>query len=405
MPKNVVLLTLDTLRRDMVGCYGAEQSLTPFIDSLQDKCIRFTNCQATGPYTHASFPGILTSSYSLEYDDHGRADKLDPRRTLISEAIKKAALTTAAFHSNPEMCTYFGWNRGWDVYYDSMDEKVTPQMPYIKGGRINRKVEGWLSAHVASGDYRPFFLWTHYMDIHEPYIPEKRYVDLIDPGVTLSDEEMFALFTDVVRERDVSDSQAVELLRKLYCAHVREVDDYVKDFFGVLDSRGVLSDSVVIIAADHGEEFNEHGSLSHDGKMYRELIDVPLLIYDSARAGEEICETVVSNMDISPTILHLLGVDPCDDFQGRSVLPLDQYGEGKCFGEAIAKRGRQQPGDPEVYYHRKDNLKVIYNASDETWELYDLPVDPGEMENIFDNSPAAREMKGALQSRIDRNRS
>jgi len=405
MPKNVVLLTLDTLRKDAVGCYGGTRNLTPFIDSLGKRCIRFTNAQASGPYTHASFPGILTSSYSLDYDDHARASKLDPRRTLISEVLKKAGLTTAAFHSNPEMCTYFGWNRGWDIYYDSMDEKVTPQSPYVKGARINRKVDGWLSAHVASGDYRPFFLWVHYMDIHEPYIPEKRYVDLIDPGVALSDDEMFALFTDVVRKRDVCDAGTVELLRKLYCAHVREVDDYVKDFFSVLESHGVLSDSVVIVTADHGEEFGEHGGLSHDGQMYRELIDVPLLIYEPDRGAPETCDTVVSNIDIAPTILRLLGVDPFDGFQGRSLFPLDEYPDDGCFGEAIAKKARQQPDDPAVYYHRKGELKIIYNASDASWELYDLAPDPKEQDNIVDTSPEAEPMKRALQTRIAGDRS
>lgn len=90
MAKNVVLLTLDTMRKDVVGCYGSGLGLTPFIDSLADKCIRFAGCQAIGPYTQASFPGILTSSYSLDHADHGRADKLSPARTLISEVLTRA---------------------------------------------------------------------------------------------------------------------------------------------------------------------------------------------------------------------------------------------------------------------------------------------------------------------------
>lgn len=402
MPKNVILLTLDTLRKDAVGCYGGESGLTPFIDSLADKCIRFANCQAVGPYTHASFPGILTSSYSLDYSDHGKADKLSPQRTLISEVLKKSSLVAAAFHSNPGMCDYFGWNRGWDVFYDSMQEQVTPQMPYIKGDRINRKVDGWLASHAAADDYRPFFLWTHYMDIHEPYIPPRPYIEQICPEVTLSEDEMFALFKDVLLKRDVSDAKTVETLRKLYRAHVREVDDYVKEFFGVLAGRGVLDDSVVIITSDHGDEFNEHGSLSHDGKMYAELIDVPLLIYEPGRTAPAVCDGLVSNIDLPPTILHLLGLDPFDGFQGRSLLPADQYPADGCFGEAIAKMGRQQPTDKPAYYYRQGDLKVIYNATDQSWRMYDLAADPGERENIIDSSLDATDMKAKLQARIDR---
>ena len=111
--KNVILFTMDTLRTDVLGCYGSKNKLTPFIDSLQDRCIRFTNMQAIGPYTQASFPGILTSSYYLEY---GKRKKLSPKRTLISEVLKKSGITTAGFHSNPYVSDYFGWNRGWDVF-------------------------------------------------------------------------------------------------------------------------------------------------------------------------------------------------------------------------------------------------------------------------------------------------
>jgi len=107
--KNVILLTIDTLRKDVLGCYGSKEGLTPFIDSLQDKCIIFNRCRAVGPYTQASFPGILASSYYLEF---GRDKQLSPQRTLISEVVKNGGFTTAGFHSNPYLSEYFGWNRG-----------------------------------------------------------------------------------------------------------------------------------------------------------------------------------------------------------------------------------------------------------------------------------------------------
>ena len=140
--KNVILFTIDTLRKDVLGCYGSKNKLTPFIDSLQERCIKFTNMQATGPYTQASFPGILASSYYLEY---GREKKLSPKKTLVSEVLKKSGITTAGFHSNPYVSDYFGWNRGWDVFYDSMEAEVSQEVPYIKGDEINKKVREWLS--------------------------------------------------------------------------------------------------------------------------------------------------------------------------------------------------------------------------------------------------------------------
>jgi len=213
--KNVILLTIDTLRKDVLGCYGNKDGLTRFIDSLQDKCIKFTNAQSTGPYTQASFPGILTSSYYLEY---GRQKKCSPKRTLISEVLKKSGISTAAFHSNPYLCAYFGWNRGWDVFYDSMQDEVSDKIPYIKGDGINYKVEQWISSYTKEDNYNPFFLWTHYMDVHEPYIPAKEYLKKIDSSINLSEDEMLNLFKEVILKRDVSNKETVKLLKKLYDA-------------------------------------------------------------------------------------------------------------------------------------------------------------------------------------------
>jgi arylsulfatase A-like enzyme len=267
--RNAVLLTIDALRKDVLGCYGSQRGLTPFIDSLRNKCIRFTKAQAGGPYTQASFPGILTSSYYLEY---GRQRMLSEKRVLISEVLKKEGIATVGFHSNPYLSEYFGWNRGWDFFYDSMEDEVDPKVPYIKAGEINQKVSAWLSSHLGkAGAYKPFFLWVHYMDVHEPYVPERKYIDMVDPSISLDEEEMFRLFNEVVLKRDVSKNETVELLRKLYHSHVREADDAINEFFGILEKFNVLKDSAVIITSDHGDEFGEHGGLSHDGKMYSEL--------------------------------------------------------------------------------------------------------------------------------------
>ncbi|GAI40896.1 unnamed protein product, partial [marine sediment metagenome] len=170
--KNVILLTIDVLRKDILGGYGRESGLTPFIDSLLNKCIRFTRAQASGPYTQASFPGLLTSSYFLEY---GKPKGLAPEKILISEPLQKAGIVTAGFHSNPHMSGFLGWNRAWDVFYDSMEDEVETRIPYIRGNIINTKVNNWLSWHTKDGECKPFFLWLHYMDIHEPYMPEKNY--------------------------------------------------------------------------------------------------------------------------------------------------------------------------------------------------------------------------------------
>ena len=396
--KNVILLTLDATRKDVFGIYGGEKGLTPFIDSIRDECIIFTKGQTVGPYTQASFPGLLTSSHYLEY---GKPKGLSPKRTLISEPLKEAGIVTAGFHSNPYICEFLGWNRGWDVFYDSMDDEVEARIPYIRGDVISAKVNNWLSWYIKEGGNKPFFLWLHYMDVHEPYMPEKKYADMVDPSVTISQDEMYSLFENTLLKRDVSDPGKVELLKKLYEMHVREVDTYVQEFFGTLEKLGILKDSIVIITSDHGDEFNEHGGLSHDDKMYSELIDMPLLIYGTGRSG--ICNTLVSNVDIPPTIVHLFGLDPIENFEGHSLLPLEDYPKKGVSGEAIDQRS-QQGGDIErdVYFYREQDLKVIYRANLDSWEMYDLKEDPKELNNIIDTSSAAEQLKSKLKPRVRR---
>jgi len=398
--KNVVLLTIDTLRKDVVGCYGGDRKLTPFLDSIQDRCIRFRRSHSPGSYTQSGFPGILTSSYYLDYG-YSKEKKFNPNRVLISEPLFRSGITTAGFHSNAYLCAYFGWNRGWSHFYDSMEDDVTDKVPYIEASVLNKKVAPWLAAQKNNG--KPFFLWTHYMDVHEPYVPPRKYLEMIDPDISLSDDEMFSLFKNVLLKRDASSASAVELLRKLYLAGVRKVDDYVKEFFDILKENNLLENSVIIITADHGDEFGEHGGLSHDGKMYSELVDVPLIIFDPSLAEGKVSDNVVSTVDIPPTIIHLFGLDPVDKFQGHSLLPLESYPNKGVYGEAVDKAGEKEKGDEfPIYYYRAEDLKIIYRERNDSWEMYDLDKDPGEKENIAAKSPQAEYLQGKLKPRVQR---
>jgi arylsulfatase A-like enzyme len=396
--KNVILVTLDATRKDVLGVYGNKKGLTPAIDSLKDESIIFTRAQTVGPYTQSSFPGLLASGYFMDY---GQPRGLNPQRTLISEPIQKAGITTAAFHSNPYISAYLGWNRGWDSFYDSMEDEVEERIPYIRGDIVNKKAMEWLSSNARRGGSRPFFLWLHYMDVHEPYMPDRKYVDMVDPSLTLSQDEMYAMFQNILLKRDVSDPAKIELLKRLYDVHVREIDTYFEEFLGLLRKLEILDETVIIIANDHGDEFNEHGGLSHDDKMYAELIDTPLIIYGTGQTGT--CDTLVSNADIPPTIVHLFGLSPVPQWVGHSLLPLDKYPETGVYGEAIdqhAKRGGDI--DRDIYFYRERDLKIIYRANTDRWEMYDLKADPKELNNIVAASPEAARLKDKIKPRVRR---
>lgn len=394
--KNTVLITIDTLRAGMIGLYGAKEGLTLHIDSLADNMMIFKNPFASGPYTQASFQGILASEYYLEY---GKEKNINSAKTLISEPLKNAGIYTAAFHSNAYLSYFFGYNRGWDTFYDSMSDDVTDMYPFIRGEGINKKVESFLSNFSFS---KPLFLWVHYMDVHEPYIAEEEYLSKIDPSLSLSKEEMFSLFKEVILKRDVSDKGKVDTLRKLYMAKVAETDGYIEKLFSIFDSHNLLDSSTIIITSDHGDEFSEHGGLSHDGKMYSELIKVPLLIYDRSYESAAI-DTPVSLIGIPPTICSLMGVEPAPSFKGRSLYPCDSIYPHTIYGEAMGKIGhKEKETDLPVYYMMEDGIKVIYKEEGKAWEVYDTRSDPKDTVNISSSIPEDKKKK--LNKFINRNK-
>jgi len=396
--KNVVLLTIDTLRKDVLGCYGSQLNLTPNLDELARRSLVYTNHISAGPYTQASFPAILTSSYFLEF---GEPKKLSDRRTVVSEVVKRGGFTTAAFHSNPYISAYFGWNRGWDVFYDSMKDQVSPTVPYIKGNAVNQKAAHWLEGYTKSGSYKPFFLWLHYMDVHEPYVPERKYIAKVDSSIDLTPQQMLGLFNDVLLQRDISDSGRIELLKKLYLAEIAEIDEYAGNLLEILEQLRLQKDTVVIVTTDHGDEFAEHGGLSHDGKFYSELINVPLIIFDPDLERGDVIDALVSGVDFAPTICHIFGLTGARDWHGQSLLPVADYVSKGAFGEAVGKLTHKiRPTDRPVHFYQEGSLRISHRIEGDIWELYDLQADPAEKNNIVDAHERAESMKDKLRSQI-----
>jgi len=385
------------------GCFGMlwrRPPIKPFYRFDSEKL--YTVYQGTLHRTlyrsgHARY---LTSSYYLEY---GRQKKLTDQRTLITQPLKKGGIKTAGFHSNPHLSSYFGWNRDWDIFYDSMEVELDDKSPYINALQLNLEMDSWLSSLGKSLFSNSIFIWLHYMDVHEPYVPEQKYIEQIDPTLKISDTEMFSIFKDILLDRKVSETEKVTILKKLYQAHVREIDEAVENLFSILGKHKILQNSIIIITSDHGDEFNEHGGLSHDGKMYSELVEIPLLIYESGRKQNIICDKLVSSIDIAPTILNLFDLKPEAKFKGASLLPLEAYVAKGIFGESLDKRGSREIGDEkEVHYYREGDYKIIFCEINNSWELYDLKFDPEEKNNIINHHPDVEALKSKIVPRVGR---
>ncbi len=310
MTKNIILLTIDALRADHVSAYGYERETTPFLSELAAENTFFEFAYSPSSHTRESIHSILTGKPPLQ----ACTDKYRLAAEPVSTPLSEAGYLTGGFHSNPYASRAYGYAGKFDKFDDDLYlgnsrllalaqrglDKLRNRN-YARAETINKRSLSWID----SIDDEPFFLWNHYMDVHGPYEPSKEYqTQFTDESVSQRKSQK------LYRKAAVTDPDGVtadeqQLLRDLYDGEIRSTDDALRDFFDSLEQRGLLEDSVVLISADHGDAFGEHGYYGHPRKLDEELIRVPLLI---CGAEEATVSTPVSGLQVVPTILELAGV-------------------------------------------------------------------------------------------------
>jgi len=423
--KHVLLITIDSLRTDHVSCLGYDRRTTPHIDNLAQTGCLFTQAIVNGSPTPSSFPSLLTSSYPSMY---GYNPHLSKSRTTVAEVLRAKGYNTAAFHSNPYLSRYYGYDRGFDTFEDFMFSKLvhrrhglidrfknmiikytSPNFPprriylftkgFIKKRRnyihhINTKVKTadvinenavlWLGQNTGN-----FFIWIHYMDAHFPYIVPDKYLNQLQiegviksKTIELSREMRWKQLKGLV---SVS-KEDLQMLVDLYDGGIRYADDAVGSLLMELSKAGVYDDTLIIITADHGEEFHEHGNLCHRPKLYDELIRVPLIIKCPGMDEGVVIDHQVQHLDIVPTILDILGIEKPINFQGTSFKALMQK---KCIENAVLTGVISETvykGKRRVCY-RTEEWKYILDEGTDLEELYNLQNDPGEKNNMVHVEP------------------
>lgn len=413
--KRVFLITVDCLRGDYVGCIGGGD-FTPYIDKLARESIVFTRAFSNGPGTNQSFPAILTSTYFLL---HGGMHLL-PNYITLAEVLSRNGFKTVAFHSNPFLSKTFGWNRGFDEFYDFMDVVKSPsafvtrqqdgslagkmarfastflganrdsrvqrflkkiyyrfshlQMPYLDGKELNVHVIKW----IENNSNKKFFLWMHYMDPHYPYVPPEEYL----PGFA-SRDEAFGFNLSV----DYNNPSREELmnLRGLYQGEVKYTDVCIDGFLQYLMDKNLLSGSLILLTGDHGHAFMEHSRFGHAYDiLYNEVIHVPLIIFGLDESREVDAE--VQLLDVPPTILDSLEIGRVPSFMGASLLDA-KNSSYTIFSESAKPDllNLRYDASKKVVSCIKDRVKLIINELQGTIELFDLEKDFQEKNNRFES--------------------
>jgi choline-sulfatase len=360
-PTSVLLITVDTLRADHVGCYGARNVKTPAMDALAAGGTRFDNALTCVPITVPSHAAILSGTLPLW---NGVRDFTSPPLRsnvgLLAEAFKRHGYTTAAFVSAFVLDSSWGFSRGFDTYDDQFDphqfETRNPGNVQRRGAETVDRLLDWFRTHEPGGASSPFFVWLHLYDPHSPYDPPEPY--------------------------------SAQYKGHLYDGEIAYTDGQIGRLFDYLRQTGRYDSSLIVLLSDHGESLGEHGEDEHGFFIYRSTLQVPFIVkLPRSRAGAEVGREIkapVSTVDVAPTLLELAHLqDPLSrQFQGISLAAW-------LLGKAPENIG---PVYAETFYPRDSfgwsPLRSITTARYEYIaaphpELYDVAADPAQKRNVY----------------------
>jgi len=350
---NVLLVTLDTVRWDHLGCYGREVAATPHLDRLVEDGVRFEQAVASTPLTLPSHATILTGLYPPR---HGARDNgsfvVDEAHRTLAERLREAGYATAAFIGCFVLDARFGLDQGFDVYdFDVSPSGYRPQMPDFNERPANEVTDAaltWLAAWQAQPQRRPFFAWVHYFDPHLPYT---------SPLASLP------RFAD-----------------HPYDAEIAFVDQQFGRLLTALDRQELRQQTLILVVADHGEALGEHGEPTHGMLLYDATVRVPWIFSAPglfAPTGT-IHGQLAGLVDVRPTLEALLGLPADPDQDGVNLLRAEPDTERRIYLETQAPLFLN--GWSPLYGLRSLRAKFVQAPQP---EFYALPRDPGERRNLF----------------------
>lgn len=415
---NVILIVVDALRADHLGCYGYFLKTSPNIDDLARKGVLFSQAYSQATWTLPSFASLFTSRYMPQHKVFNKWTKLDDSELTLAETLKIFGYKTAAFTAGIFLSKIYNFYQGFDVYQDLFmdDNAYFSSMPVIEWlrtraskahppkrsmGEMYPNIEKWLKENKD----KKFFLFIHMMDVHPPlHLPDDGDDNMFDPGYK---GRVDTLNIDMSLRKDnfgnmifFHNGSSMELSKKdiqhivsRYDAAIYYEDGYIGRLLNKLQEMGLAENSIIILTADHGIDLFNHNSLfSYAAQApYEELIHVPLIIFHSDLGHKKII-TAVESIDILPTLLDLLKIPPKKDAEGKSLLPLMKRDKEIVQKGAIYSMSSAE-NNTDIwrcsYSIRASDWKLLmrpYSKYLSVYELYNIKDDPLELrDRINDN--------------------
>jgi len=417
LPMNILLVSIDTLRADRLGCYGHGRDTSPGLDRLAAEGARFAQAISPAPWTTPAHVSLFTSLYPSSHQVNRSIDDLEAfqagkgtYRTLqnetvtLAESLREDGYRTLAFTGGGTVDGMLGLAQGFDVYRHGPVKLEPTVLPQI--------VE-WLEASREI----PFFLFFHTFQVHAPYTETEFVRDLLTPE---QHRELELLLQTNTRKNMIKNLEnhlrqsgllSKEITAALYDGGIRVTDRFLTRMLGELKRLGLYDRTLIVVTSDHGEEFGDHDPKrvydAHCRTLYDELIHVPLIVrvpggFSVARVVEEQVEL----MDVAPTLLDLVGLPIPSSMQGRSLVPLlrgeagdrmrPAFSEATCSGPEWKSLRTSQ--SKYVAAFASDGGERTGVAGAPLWEkLFDLQADRGEQRSLHTVAP---ELLATMRGRL-----
>jgi len=397
VPPTVVVFLLDTVRRDALGCYGHPSNPTPNIDAVAADGVQFDQAVSTSGWTLPAVASLMTGTWPTIHGALGRGVRLTPVRSelpMAAEVLKEAGFETVGFANAAFVSPMVGFDRGFDLFdhrysynWDARDADET----------VDAAIE-----QLRRRKTKPSFYLIHLFDPHLDYGAPADFTERFVGGrsrqaTPLTMEDILDLQTGPER-RDPPVADDIRYVRNMYDAEVAFTDENVGRFVDELKSLGLYDNCTIVITADHGEEFWDHGGFEHGHTLYDELVVVPLIIKLPAEINPPIpvIAPQVRLLDVMPTVFELLSVAKPESFEGVSLLP---YMRGDVDRDLPALCESTLYG-PSYVALRTAVYKYIHRLDGEgngEGVLFNWRDDPGETTDLASEMPdIARQLRTEL---------
>jgi arylsulfatase len=401
-PPNVLVITVDTLRADHLGCYGYGRDTSPALDAFATESIRFERAYAQAPFTAPSHASLFTSLHSNEHGVLSWGHEIPAEAHTLAQRFAEQGWRTGAFYNHPSLAGNAierGFQHVEKRYFEPADDTIEGFL-------------GWLDSGA-----EPFCAWVHLWDVHRPYA----YRDWSHPALAehvsrpplAFEEERFGTHPDLTvgrteRDYNVTPTRRADLahpdaawrfVEDRYDSGVWYADRALGELFDALRARGVLEDTIVVVTADHGETLRERDPVwfTHDPYLYEETLRVPLLLrLPGGERGGTTSAVLARGIDVLPTLLELCDL-PAIALRGESLLA---PAEGRLlFAQTQTLHAKAEDPAPPLLLDAKEWFEVRETVSDGRWKLlvdvnagvevlFDLENDPGELRDVAAEAPA-----------------